>query len=364
MTKILAAMSGGVDSTSAVLLLQKRGYTVEGATYLLTPDMKAQSERAAQVCAKIGIKHHEIDLVKLFEEKVRKHFAQTYLDGKTPNPCVVCNREIKFKAFLDYATENGFDKIATGHYCAISEDENGVHLLTGKEGKDQTYFLSMVDRKALSKVVFPVGSMDKNEVRSIVSGVDEAASKLKDSVDICFVPDGDYVTEVLSHANPEEREKAKADGDFVILKDGSVPGKHKGYINYTIGQRKGLGIAYTEPLYVVGTNPQKCKVYLGCDDDIYSSKVSCGNINIINEYSFKEAIKQGKLTARVRFSKALTPIKTISGFEGPVSVVFGDKVRAPAPGQTIAFYFENECVGGAEIIGNDFDRNNLICDNN
>lgn len=364
MTKILAAMSGGVDSTSAVLLLQKQGYQVEGATYLLTPDMKAQSERAAQVCAKIGIRHHEIDLIKLFEEKVRKYFARTYLDGKTPNPCVVCNREIKFKAFLDYATENGFDKIATGHYCAINEDGNGVHLLTGKEGKDQTYFLSMVDRNALSRVVFPVGDMDKNEVRRVVFDVDEAASKLKDSVDICFVPNGDYVSEVLSHANPEESEKAKAEGNFVILKDKSVPGKHKGYINYTIGQRRGLGVAYTEPLYVVGTNPQTSEVYLGCDGDIYSNTVSCGNINIINEYSFNEAIKQGNLSARVRFSKALTPVKAISGFEGPVQVVFTDKVRAAAPGQTIAFYSDNECVGGAEIIGNDFDRINPICDNN
>lgn len=354
--KVLVAMSGGVDSTAAVLMLQREGYEVAGATFILTEDMREASRRAGKVCERIGIRHFEIDFVKLFEEKIKRYFADCYIEGRTPNPCVMCNKEIKFGAFLDFAIEKGFDKIATGHYCSISEDENGFHLISGNEAKDQTYFLSRINKDALMRAIFPVGDFDKEEVRSIVFGTDEETSKKKDSQDICFVPDGDYVKVLTDILGQDELRRAFDEGDFILENTGEVIARHKGYVNYTIGQRKGLNVAYKEALFVKRIDTTTNEVVLTTGDKLWGKRVKCNQLNILNEISFKNAMKANGLSAKVRFSKKKTNIVSITQKEDSYIVEFEEEVRASTPGQTIAFYYENECVGGAEIISNDFDK--------
>lgn len=354
--KVLVAMSGGVDSTGAVLMLKNQGYEVAGATYILTENMKEASKRASKVCERIGIKHFEIDYVKLFEEKVKDYFAKCYLDGRTPNPCVMCNKEIKFKVFIEFAKENGFDKVATGHYCAIKEDENGYHLISGNSNKDQTYFLSRIDKEALSYAVFPIGKFDKSEVRRLVLGTDEETSKKKDSQDICFVPDGDYVSVLNEIVDKKDLVKANSEGEFILEDSGKVIAKHKGYINYTIGQRKGLNVAYTEPLFVRRIDSEENKVYLTSGDKLWGISIKCRFLNILNEYSYQKALNENSLEAKVRFSKGKTKVKKIEQEDDDLIITFEEPVRAATPGQTIAFYSNEECVGGAEIISNDFDK--------
>lgn len=353
--KVLVAMSGGVDSAAACIILQRQGYLIEGATYILTEQMREASKSAAQICERIGIKHHEVEMTELFEEKVIKYFVESYIKGETPNPCVRCNQEIKFKAFMEYAEQNGFDLIATGHYCRVISDSAGVHLLKGNATKDQTYFLSRVSPEALKKAIFPIGLMKKEEVRRIVQEIDITCSQIKDSQDICFNENGEYISTVRKHTDEETWKRVTTRGDFVISREGRVPAQHKGYINYTIGQRRGLNVSYTEPLYVVGLDVQTNEVYLGSDRDLFGTEVWCGPINFINFDSYERAVLTGKLSAKIRFSKLNTKVAEVIRIGDNNCVVFEEPVRASTPGQTIAFYNEDECVGGAQIIGNDFD---------
>lgn len=350
--KVLVAMSGGVDSTAAAVMLMEQGYEVEGATMILTESMRNASEAAKRACERIGIRHMVFEAQELFEETIRKKFAEAYFCANTPNPCIDCNKFIKFGYFANRAFELGFDYIATGHYCRTIKDEHGVHLMTGNLLKDQTYFLCEIDPKVLEKTIFPIGLTEKSKIREIVGDtVDLEHSNAKDSQDICFVTNT-YLDEIKKYQGAMDKEKARAfeKGSFV-LGDGEVLGEHDGVVKYTVGQRHGMGIAYSEPLFVLGTNPEKREVRVGTADELFSERLICGPINVLNEHSFEDARNGLRLKAKIRYGKKLADAVIESTNEAGDSVVkLEPKMRAVTPGQRIVFYDGEECLGGARIL--------------
>lgn len=368
MKKVMIGMSGGVDSTAATIILMKDGYEVAGATMILTDSMFVASSEAKAICDKLGIKHYEFDMREAFQTRVREYFARSYYEGFTPNPCVVCNREFKFGDFLKKAIEPGYDYIATGHYCNLRNDEKGVHLLCGNDKKDQSYFLCNVKKESLEHVVFPINAYEKSEVRSLVGSVLglEKESKKKDSQDICFVKD--YMDELKRYtANEAEKEaltyrdwcKEQEVGDFVL--EGNAIGKHQGYVKYTVGQRHGMGLSYSEPLYVLGTQPESNQVVVGTSDKLFARGLQFERINVINDDAFAQAIETKQLTGKVRFGKKKYKIesieKQVQKQEQELELVpgeywqvfFEEEIRAITPGQYIALYYGDECVGGGRI---------------
>lgn len=262
--KILVGMSGGVDSSAAALILKQSGYEVDGCTLKLfegenetSPDMRTCCSvtdvmDAKSVCRKLGIEHYVFNFKDLFREKVMDAFAQSYINGETPNPCINCNRYIKFDKMLARAKELGYDGIATGHYARTVYDEKSERYLLKKaadERKDQTYVLYNMTQEQLARTLFPLWNMDKPEIRSIAEEHGLVNARKPDSQDICFVPDGDYAAFIERHTG-----KTFPQGDFIGT-DGIKMGTHSGYIHYTIGQRKGLGAAFGKPVFVCGKDP-------------------------------------------------------------------------------------------------------------
>lgn len=344
MKKVLIAMSGGVDSTVAALLLKKQGFEVAGATFDLLPENgnKDDIENAAQAAAHIGIPHYVLDLKKEFSQCVIDNFKNEYICGRTPNPCIECNRHIKFGAFAEKATELGYPLIATGHYANIGF-ENGRYFITKAAdlGKDQSYVLYPLKQTALSRLILPLGSLTKSEIRALAADFGLAAASKRDSQDICFIPDGDYIKYLCNkHGLTPEK------GDY-IDSEGNILGKHSGMINYTLGQRKGLGITFGEPRFVIAKDAEKNTVTLGKSEELFSSKVRLENINLQLIESLTEPIR---VTAKTRYSQKETPA-TLSpdGSSGAV-LDFDCPVRAPSPGQSAVFYAGERLIGGGKIV--------------
>lgn len=344
MKKVLIGMSGGVDSSVAAFLLKKQGYEVLGATMILYDEEKIDGgclsfqavNDAKKVCDKLGIKHITINLKKEFKKHVIDNFINSYLNGTTPNPCVECNKYLKFGALFEKAKELGCDFIATGHYAKV---KRGKLMLSRAGKKDQSYFLYGIKKSVLPFVIFPLAKYkSKEKIREIAFKNNLVVAKKKDSQEICFIPDNDYKKYIKKNTKVNENK-----GKFIDL-NGNVLGNHDGIINYTIGQRKGLGISFSKPLYVIDIDVKNNNVILGEVKDLYKKELVCSNVNLL----VKKLPK--KITAKIRYG-AKASKATITILEnGDIKVVFDKPQRAITKGQSIVFYKNKTVLGGGIII--------------
>ncbi len=354
--KILAAMSGGVDSSVAVRMLQEKGYEVAGGTMkmLAGADEELRVERTKRLAEQLGIELFVFPVEEEFRKGVIEYFADTYIGGGTPNPCVMCNRLFKFGYFLDKALELGFDGIATGHYAKICGDDEGRYRLKCSEDlkKDQSYFLFGMTQKELARAIFPLEAAGKEQVRQIAAGLGLDNAAQKDSQDICFVK-GCLYTDVIDEvcrARGDERRK----GHFVDV-EGNVLGQHNGIERYTVGQRKGVGVSLGagKPLYVVDKRPDTCEVVMGDDSLLFEKELAAKNISLVylTEPEAKE-MSPMKLTVKTRYNQK--PLEASVYFEDigagfGARVIFDQPVRAITPGQFAVFYDGEDVIGGGEI---------------
>lgn len=344
MKKILLGMSGGVDSTVAAYLLKKDGWEVVGATLDLLPCTdKAMVDSAKKAANDLGIEHHVLSFKGEFRSCVIDNFTSEYLNGRTPSPCIECNRHIKFGAMMKAAEDMGIEYIATGHYAKVEYDENTNRYILKKAdclAKDQSYMLYTLSQDQLSKVVFPLQSLSKDEVRAIAREIGLEVAEKKDSQEICFIPDDDYIR-FLSD-NVAELPKA---GDFVDT-EGNVLGVHNGIHRYTVGQRKGLGIAFGKPMFVVGIDGEKNQVILGESGSEYSSSLIADKVNFILFDKLEFPIK---VEAKVRYGNKYFSGTVCPEGENSVKVEFDTPARAVTPGQSVVFYDGDVVVGGGVI---------------
>ena len=351
--KVLVAMSGGVDSAvSAHLIKQKHealGVTMklhDETDNLIYGENSCCSNQdiadAKSVCELVGIPHEVHDFGASFKDCVIKDFIDCYKNGSTPNPCVVCNRKIKFEALLKMALERGYDAIATGHYARIEKGENGRFLLKKAIdlSKDQSYVLYSLTQHQLEHTIFPLAEMTKADARELAEKIGFTNARKHDSQDICFVPDGDYVS-FIERTTGETFKK----GNFVSL-EGKVLGTHEGIIKYTIGQRKGLGIAFGEPIYVIKKDVESNNVILGRNSDLFGTKLTATNINLI---SCDKILEPMRVKAKIRYNQKEQPATVIQIDENRIEVVFDEPQRAITKGQSVVLYDGDIVVGGGII---------------
>ena len=334
-------MSGGVDSSVCAALLKNDGYEVLGITLDLFGDTTQSQADAKSVCDSLEIEHTVFNLKNEFKGFVIDNFINEYINGRTPNPCIVCNRTIKFGEMLKLADKLGCDKIATGHYAKIIEKNGRFLLCRGDDrSKDQSYVLYCLTQKQLSRTVFPLASHSKDEVRATAEGLNLINANKKDSQDICFVPDGDYAAFIEKTAN-----FVAQTGNYLDI-NGKVLGQHKGVIRYTIGQRKGLGIALGKPAFVIDKNPNTNEVIIGDEENLFYNKVYIENLNFI---PFDELKGELKVFCTLRY-RPTEPPATIKPYKNGVLVEFEAPQRAPSPGQAAVFYDGDIVVGGGTIV--------------
>ena len=337
---VAIGMSGGVDSSVAACLLKDKGYNVIGVTLELldNEETKKSIEDAKAICKKIDIKHYVCDLKEEFKEEIVQNFITAYKQGKTPNPCVLCNRLFKFGLFYKKALELGADYISTGHYARV---KNNRLMMSLADGKDQSYFLCQIKKEILPKVLFPLNEFQsKEEIRTLARKYQLPVSEKKDSQEVCFIPNDDYKTFLKKNGQEEVEGK-------IILTDKTVLGNHKGLFNYTIGQRKGLNISYKEPLYVIQLDTKNNNLIVGTNNELFNQELSATNMNYLVE---KDEFFKTKLFAKIRSRGNLEEVDTVTEEQNRLKIKFKDKLRAITPGQLIVFYNENkECLGGAYI---------------
>ncbi len=340
MSKAIIAMSGGVDSSVAALLMKNKGYECVGATMQLYSEGDCSDAKA--VADKLSMPFYNFPLKEEFKEQVINKFIECYEQGKTPNPCIECNRTLKFGAMMDKMSELGGDYVVTGHYARV-EFDNGEYKLKKAvdETKDQSYFLYMLTQEQLKHIQFPLGEYTKPEIRKIAEKNGLINARKKDSQDICFVPDGDYVSFIKGY-NGKEYPKG-----LFMHKDGFSFGEHKGIVNYTIGQRKGLGVAYKKPLYVLNIDPQTNNVILGDNEDLFTDEVKAKNVNIISGKSLTEPTR---VLARIRYRHKEQPATAWQDENGILHVKFDEPQRAVTKGQSLVIFDGDTVLGGGEII--------------
>ncbi len=353
--KVVVGMSGGVDSSVAAYLLKKQGYDVIGITMQIWQEDKEYEEReggccslsavedARRVCEKLDIPFYVLNFRDSFKNKVIKYFVQEYIDGKTPNPCIACNKHLKFDELLRKARGIGAEYVATGHYAKI-EERDGRYLLirSDDDKKDQTYALYNFTQDQLAHTLMPCGEYTKDKIREIAKEIGLAVHNKKDSEEICFIPDNNHGRFIK-----EERPNEVKPGNFVDSK-GNILGRHKGIVYYTIGQRKGLGLALGKPVFVIGINPKKNEVVIGSEENIFKTDLVAKDVNFI---PFDELKEDMEVQAKVRYAAKpadaiISPLK-----DGKVKVSFKDKQRAITKGQSVVFYDGNVVVGGGIIEG-------------
>ena len=351
----LIAMSGGVDSSVAAWLMQQAGYDCTGITMRLTRNetlgqsgfhtccSEKDIEDAAEVAFAMDIPYEVLDFTADFREKIIEKFIRVYEMGGTPNPCIDCNRYMKFDHLLRWAESHGMEYVVTGHYARVEQDEATGRWLLKKgldEGKDQSYVLYNLTQEQLAHVRLPLGAMHKAEVREIAEKQHFINARKHDSQDICFVPDGDYTAFI------ERITKNKPRPGKFIHQNGQVLGTHQGLIHYTIGQRKGLGIAYEYPLYVIDKDIASNTVILGPNDALFQKALLAENCNLIAIDKLEAPLR---VTAKTRYRQKDVPAVIEPLADGKIKVTFDEPQRAITPGQAVVFYDGDYVVGGGII---------------
>jgi len=353
-SKILVAMSGGVDSSVAALLLKEEGFEIIGVSLNLyschlnhSKSCCSAADRldARRVCEQLQIPFIALDYREQFQKQVITPFAHEYLNGRTPSPCILCNQHLKFHALEGEMSHLGATGLATGHYARVRQcDDGSYHLLRGVDSKkDQSYFLFPLRQESLGHIFFPLGELTKQEVRQIAKKHHLPTSEKGESQEICFITDGDYAS-FIEERNPSQ---IQGPGDFVTC-DGIIVGRHRGIHAYTIGQRRGLGFGIGERQYVVGINPGKNEITLGSNEDLFRREMIVHHVHWISPMGDEALVEDIEVQIRSAHAAAKADIKLLSGNE--VHVIFEKPQRAIAPGQAAVFYRGEEVIGGGWIV--------------
>ena len=353
--KVAVGMSGGVDSSVAAYLLKEQGYDVIGVTMQIWQDEDplAQAENggccglsavddARRVADRLDIPYYVLNFKREFKENVIDYFMDEYMHARTPNPCIACNRYVKWEALLNRARELGCDYIATGHYARVVQLDNGRYALkkSATDRKDQTYALYNLTQEQLAHTLMPVGEYEKEQIREIAAKIGLLIANKPDSQEICFIPDNDYAGYI-------ERESGKTfpKGNFVDL-EGNILGTHKGIIHYTIGQRKGLGLSMGSPVFVVDIRPETNEVVIGSNLDTFHDSLYAGKVNLMSVDALEG---EREVVAKIRYSHKGAPCRIKMVDEDTVLCKFEEPVRAITPGQAVVFYDGDIVLGGAVI---------------
>lgn len=350
--RVLVAMSGGVDSAVCAYLVKNAGLDTEGITMrlwsgneiipdsdLVSPDENCRD--AKLICDRLNIPHRSCALGECFRRNVIDKFISDYVCGLTPNPCVECNKHIKFGALMEITLANGFDHLATGHYARIEKKDGNYFIKKAlDEKKDQTYFLWSIKKEYLPYILFPLGDKSKDEIRDIARRNDFENANRSDSQDICFIENGDYASFILS-----QTQRSFPYGNFVSP-DGKILGTHTGIINYTVGQRKGLGISVGHPIFVAKKDPISNTVTLCDDKDLFSDTLTANSVNLLVNTDLS---KPTRLNVKIRYRHTPSPATVRILENGKLSVIFDEPQRAITPGQSVVLYDGDILVGGGII---------------
>lgn len=334
-------MSGGVDSTSTAIMLKDK-YSVSGFfMQLAQPDLSQQIEQVSTIADKLGISLQIIDLTEEFNNQVLNYFCSSYFKGLTPNPCIICNREIKFGLFLDKILQAGMSKVATGHYARVEQGKSSFNLLKGiDKGKDQSYFLSRLNQQQLSKVLFPLGTLTKNQIYDFAERHGFTDFRGKESQDVCFLKDTS-VGQFIKSRSPSESKTG-----YIVNKEGKIIGEHSGVINYTIGQRRGLGIPDSSPYYVLGIDPINSRVIVGKNEDLFKDEIIIHNCNWL---SGKIPLLEQEYQVKIRYTHKGSTAKISQLSNSNFLIKFTEPQRAVTPGQYSVIYNGDEVIGSGEI---------------
>ena len=350
--KIIVGLSGGVDSSVAAYLLKKEGHEVIGVTMV---NFRQQAEDgsdtqdkiagdAAKVAEFLGIPHYIVDFCQPFKENVMDYFISEYLSGRTPNPCVVCNRKVKWEAMMQKGKELGADYMATGHYAQIEQLPNGRYTLkcSATSAKDQTYALYGLTQEQLSHTIMPLGAYEKEEIRKIALEAGIPVAEKPDSMEICFIPDKDYAKFI------QENTDFKVKKGNYVTPSGEVIGQHQGIIHYTVGQRKGLNLAMGRPVFVTEIRPETNEVVIGDNQDVFAPALRCSQLNPVAVSEFQEGME---VWTKIRYNHkgAEAVIRKVQG--DFMIIEFKEPQRAITPGQAVVFYQGEHVVGGGVIDG-------------
>lgn len=344
MSKVVLGLSGGVDSAVSAYLLKKVGYEVIGVHLMLLPDYCAKTtapDDARTVAEQLGIEFHLLDGREIFKEKVVDSFAHEYFHGRTPSPCLGCNREIKFGYLADYAESVGAEYIATGHYASVKKDQKGESYLAKAADlkKDQSYFLCRIKREVIGKIIFPLSGKTKDEIRKIAVDIGLKVASKPDSQEVCFITDNDYKNFLHEHYGH---------GKTGCLRDsaGEILAKHDGVENFTIGQRKGLGVALGKAVYVTAIDSETGDVYLGEHEELMSHELLAGDNNFQTDIPLGEPVA---IRAKVRYRAKEAEAVLYRLNEQESRVIFKEAQRAVTPGQTVCYYQNDRVIGGGVI---------------
>lgn len=337
--KVLVALSGGVDSTVCVHLLKEQGYTVAGLVLKMSPAHEDTVKAAQESADSLGIRLYVRDMTAEFQKNVIDYFAGEYRNGRTPNPCIICNPTVKFKTLADTADELGYDWIATGHYAKLERRNGEVLLKKGDSAKrDQSYMLYRLDQRILSRLLFPLAELEKDQVRAIAASLGVSAASKPDSQENCFIEDNDYAGYIERHYGKS------APGDF-ISPEGTPCGKHNGIIHYTVGQRKGLGIALGRPVFIREIDAKTNRIYLADSGNEYFSKVILEQTTTVSG----RPLERAKLQAKIRSMAIPCEAEVLPLPDHQAEVRFDQPQRATAKGQSVVLYDGDIVVGGGFI---------------
>lgn len=341
--KVVVGLSGGVDSSVAALLLKDRGYEVIGVTMKTWDGAESVIEDAERVANYLEIPFHVLDFRKEFQHYVVDYFTDEYLHGRTPNPCVICNRHVKWEALLNRSREFGADLVATGHYARVEKLPSGRYAVRSSvtAAKDQTYALYNLTQDQLSRTIMPVGEFEKEKIRQIAREAGIPVAEKPDSQEICFIPDQDYAGFIQQYTG-----KTVQPGNFVD-KSGNVIGQHKGIIHYTVGQRKGLNLAMGHPVFVTEIRPQTNEVVIGDSEDVFTKSLLCSKLNWMAADGLHGT--RQRFLAKIRYAHRGTLCTVEEAGEDCVQCVFDEPVRAVTPGQAVVFYQDDWVAGGGII---------------